>query len=163
MTGRNVPSNSSCAAACSSAKRPMYEPSSESWRANRCRRSMRGVGAGRRAAGHQAPAGGERAHAAVPGRLADVFDDDVDAAAVGEAPRPPRRNRPRSDRSTCVGAERPRAIELLLAPAVANTRAPKMARDLDRGLPDAAAAGQHQHDVSPARSRRACRSACARR
>ena len=45
---------------------------------------MRGVGAGRRAAGDEASAGGERTHAAVPGRFADVLDDDVGAAAVGE-------------------------------------------------------------------------------
>ena len=43
----------------------------------------RGV-AGRRAAGDQPAAARERAHAAVPRRLADVLDDDVDAAAAGQ-------------------------------------------------------------------------------
>ena len=72
----------------------------------------RRVVAGGRAASDETPAAHERAHRRGPHRLADVLDDDVDAAPVGEL------HHPIDDLAARVmdrlgSAQRPRALELL--------------------------------------------------
>ena len=84
MTGRNVPSKSSCAASLELGETAHVRTEQRQLAREQVPQVDRGVWPGGRAAGDQAAAGGERAHAAVPGRLADVLDDDVRAAAVGE-------------------------------------------------------------------------------
>ena len=122
---------------------PMYEPMIESClrtaRAGRARRR-----AGRGAAGHQPAAARQRADALRPGRLADMFYDDIDAAPVRQ-PLDFRRRCPACGGGCTSVAPSARARSSLSSdPAVANTRAPCSARNLDRRLADAAAGGEHQ-------------------
>ena len=84
MTGVTRPSNSSGAAATQLGEAAhVGAEQRELAREQVPQIDRRGV-PGRRAARHQAAAGRERADAAIPGRLADVLDDDVGAAAAGQ-------------------------------------------------------------------------------
>ena len=107
------------------------------------------------------PPGASDAHAAVPGRLADVLDDHVDAALVGEPAH-------LGDDVLLVvvhdviGAERPHALELGLGAGRGDHARAVQPRDLHRCLSDAA--GRRR---SPAPSHPGARApaspACARR
>src|SRR5271154_7178513 len=99
------------------------------------------IEAGGGSAGHQASAGLEAVNALIPGDLADVFEDDVHAAARGKALH--FTGELAAVEPGFVRPERFRFRELGLGPGRGDHARPRRFRDLNRGAAHAAACGNH--------------------
>src|SRR5215470_1137043 len=105
------------------------------------------VEAGGGAAGHQAPAVGQALDAVIPGGGADVFEDYVHAAAVGETPHL-LGNWHDAVMNHFVGAEFPSFGDLFVGAGGGNHAGTEESGDLDGRAAYAAAGGKDEHIFS---------------